>query len=201
MDKVPVAALIWLSTKSMAALVRETLLARQRDGDLDRGVARVLDLALVDHLLVGDDGALVHVGVGVDGIDADDVGEHRRVARDEVAHGDLLAADAAVDGGFDRGEIQVELGGVDGRLRGGHLRIALVAVGGGLVELLLGGDLGGLEVSARVKLRSESSFCACACFNWPCAWSSAAWYGRGSMTKSRSPFLTSAPSLKAILSM
>ena len=51
---------------------------------------------------------------------------------------------------------------------------------------------------ARTKLRSLSSFCACACLSWPTAWSSAAWYGRGSMTKRRSSFLTMVPSLKGI---
>ncbi|MCY1282329.1 hypothetical protein D9M70_311620 [compost metagenome] len=63
--------------------------------------------------------ALVGVEVGVDLVGGHHRGQQRLAGVDQVALGDLGAADAAIDGGGDAGEAEVEPGVVQFRLGGG----------------------------------------------------------------------------------
>ena len=93
--------------------------------DLDRESLLLQDLGMQflagpeGQLLVLQQHVLVDVEIHVDGIGGDDRRQHGGIARprlDQVALGDSRAADAAIDGGGDVGELQVQLGVADGGL-------------------------------------------------------------------------------------
>ena len=69
---------------------------------------RVLELAALDLIVIFLYCPLVDVEVRVDGINAHHFCQHGRIGLDQVAAGNELAGNAALDRGFDFGEVQVE---------------------------------------------------------------------------------------------
>ena len=108
-EMLPVVGLTWLLTKLMSP-VRETVLALQAHQDRDLpALAGTLDLALVDGPADPQHGGLVDVEVGVHRVERDDGGQQGLVLVDQVAERVVIAADLAVDGRRDLGEVKVEL--------------------------------------------------------------------------------------------
>ena len=119
-------------------LVRIAVLVGQPQEDRQLGLLGRLDLAGAEQATEPQHAPLVYVEIGVYRVERDDGGEDGVVGLDEVARVDPLPADPAADRGGDDAPVEVELGGVQGRL--GHLdrRGALVVVALGQVEVRLG---------------------------------------------------------------
>ena len=119
-------------------------------------------------------------------------------AGDQVADADLMLADAAGQGRGDPGEPEIELGRADRRFGGfdggggdPQFRDPLV-IGAGRPKSFLRNS------AERPSWRVASSTARLPWASCACAAASVASYGRGSITKSRSPFLTICPSWKWI---
>ena len=119
-------------------LVWKAILALERHGDRNsRVLVGELDLALVNGLAGAQQGGLVHLEVDVHRVDRNDRGEEGLVLVDQVALGEIIAADLPVDRRDDPGEFVIQPGDLHGLLHGLHPRVGLVDDGLLLVELLL----------------------------------------------------------------
>ena len=105
-------------------------------------LARGLILPFVDRLPDAQEGRLVHVEVGVHRVERDDRGQQRLVLVDQVAEGQVVAADHAVDRRDDPGEFLVQLVDLHVLLEGLDPRLGLLDRGLVLVELLLADGVG-----------------------------------------------------------
>ncbi len=112
--------------------------------------SRQLDLPLVDRPADPQQRGLVHVEVDVHRVDRHDRGQQRLVLVDQVAEGQVVAADLAVDRRGDLGELVAELVDLHALLVRLDPRIGLVDGRLLLVELLLADRAGRQRVDGPV---------------------------------------------------
>lgn len=130
------------------AQVRVAVLAAQ--AEVHRALAARVATGLAGQLDVLEEHALVGVEVGVDLVGADQGGEQGLPGVDQVAGGDLGAADATVDRRGDPGEAQVQACRVQLRLGRGDRRLGFLGGGGAGVGEFRGDRVAGAQAFAAL---------------------------------------------------
>ena len=205
--RVPVFGLTWLSTKLIVPWWGNPPRWPGRAHTGHSAVAGRLGLAFADQLPDAQHRVLVHVEVGVHRVHRHDGGEQGAAVLvprlDQVAHRDDVSADAAADRRGDLRVLQVQRGAGRGR-PWRHARLATASRVIALVPVIFFlADRPACDQvlgAAGSPLQSTARWASILRDGCPWPGSSSAWYGRGSISKSTSPFLTSAPSLKLTLS-
>lgn len=128
--------------------MRVAVLAAQ--AEVHRALAARVATGLAGQLDVLEEHALVGVEVGVDLVGADQGGEQGLPGVDQVAGGDLGAADATVDRRGDPGEAQVQARRVQLRLGRGDRRLGFLGGGGAGVGEFRGDRVAGAQAFAAL---------------------------------------------------
>ena len=122
-----------------------TVLAGQ--AQVHRAGVASLPAGLTRQLNVFEEHALIGIEIGVDPVGADQRGQQALPGIDQVAGGDLRAADAPIDGGDNPGKAQVETGVIQLRLDAGHCGLGFCGGAGAGI-----GQLGGNGIALAQTL-------------------------------------------------